>query len=109
MLDLQAANSMVSSTVRMLAIFHELKPNQPGALWQTRAMRLIRPNDEIGSKLWFEYSMHCDARNDCWSPLLQVPSLVLQRFQLVRHPIDFHKPPNARWMGDREADPNAHA
>lgn len=67
--DLQAANSMVSSTVRMLAIFHELKPNQPGALWQTRAMRLIRPNDEIGSKLWLSIPCIVMHEIDCWSPL----------------------------------------
>lgn len=71
--DLQASQPIIGATVRIFAILHEVD-NEAKALWQMRAMRLIRPDDELGAKLWLSVPCVCLHEIDAWSPL--APSIL---------------------------------
>jgi hypothetical protein len=66
--DLQAATPVIGVSVRLLAVFHEPSEFSP-AFFQTRVMRLTRPDDETGSKLWLTVPSVVIHEIDMWSPL----------------------------------------
>src|SRR4051812_34601909 len=49
--DLHSTNPIIGVNVRLLAVFHEPSEFSP-AFFQTRTMRITRPDDETGAKLW---------------------------------------------------------
>ena len=71
--DLQASQPIIGATVRIFALLHEVD-KEAKALWQVRAMRLIRPDDEIGAKLWLSVPSICMHEIDAWSAL--APSIL---------------------------------
>jgi hypothetical protein len=78
--DLQASQPIIGATVRIFAILHEVD-KEARALWQMRAMRLIRPDDEIGAKLWLSVPCVCLHEIDAWSPL--APSILTRPPRVV--------------------------
>ena len=69
-LDLQGHKPLINSNVRLLACFHDAAPNNRGAAyWQVRAMRIARPDDEIGARLWLTVPAVVVHEIDAWSPL----------------------------------------
>jgi len=66
--DLQAASPIIGVTVRVMAVFHEPSEFSP-TYFQTRAMRITRPDDELGAKLWLSVPAVVMHEIDPWSPL----------------------------------------
>ena len=69
-LDLQGEKPLINASVRMVACLHDASPElHQAAFWQTRAMRVTRPDDEIGGKLWLTVPAVVVHEIDAWSPL----------------------------------------
>lgn len=67
--DLQASMPIINSSVRLVAaVYIPPTPNMP-AFYQTRVMRVTRPDDRTGSKLWLSVPCLVMHEIDMWSPL----------------------------------------
>ena len=66
--DLLSQYPIINAHVRMIAVFHEVTKNAP-ALWQTRVMRITRPDDQLGARLWLSVPNIILHEIDAWSPL----------------------------------------
>jgi hypothetical protein len=66
--DLQASKPIIGATIRIFAILHEVD-KEAKALWQMRAMRLVRPDDELGGKVWLSVPCIAVHEIDAWSPI----------------------------------------
>lgn len=77
--DLQARHPVIGASVRIFAVF-QVAENLPD-IWQARALRLSRPNDELGSRLWLSVPCLVVHEIDAWSAL--APSEITRPPQVV--------------------------
>lgn len=96
--DLQAGMPVIDSSVRLYAVFRETGEGSP-VNFQTRVMRITRPDDEIGSKLWLSVPCTILHEIDVFSPL--APRVLAQQPKVAYSsaPTRFPNPPRRAMDG----------
>lgn len=104
--DLQAGAPVISSSVRLLAVFRETGEGSPTP-FQTRSMRITRPDDEIGARLWLSVPCTVLHEIDVFSPLAPKVLAEQPKVAFCSMPTRFPNPP--RRVIDGRAGSNMYA